>query len=942
MCRPCSVRSHKIEVPLEVKTKLHKPADRLLITKLSLPSLRPDLVPRRRLLDQLSGIDRQKLVLLVAPAGYGKTTLLGQWAREQAQSVAWLSLDAKDNDPVRFWSHVVGALHSLHAEVGAQTLQWIRSGQDSDTEEFLESLINDLATQRCAGALVLDDYDLIHNPRIHDGVGLLLEHAPIGLHLAVATRHEPPLPLARLRARGQMLELGTPDMRFTMEEAGAFLGETFGLHLPAEALALLERRTEGWPAGLQLAALSLQRSGDPSAFLHAFDESRPLIVRYLADEVLKGQPEEIQTFLMQTSILDRMNPALCNALTGRRNAARILDQIHRANLFIVPLDAAGHWYRYHELFSGLLRDRLRQMQPESISALHRKASHWYEGEGLTEEAVEHALRAGEFELAVRLLHQVLGELLARGEVHQVLQWLPLLPGELIDSDAEVCLLFASAQVLRGRFDQTESMLQVVESLVSKRRPKQLDPAPAQDPQADSQGNFRKPKQAGDSALLAWADFFRAFMMRFRDVHQAVFLSQKALDHVPDGEPEIRSRALLCLGHANLLVGDHYLAEQMLMEVRDACLAPHELPIYYSAVDYLAQLRVLQGRLREAKILYQEAMRRANPGRPVFSGIDRIGYGNLLREWNDLAGARHHIERGLEMAEMGGDFVFIRSGYVALSALEQAYGNFEASLGLLQRAQDLLKRGNMIAALAPIAAMQAQLLLHHGNLAAARQWAESFRSSVDEPLNYSNSLSFLVFSEVLVADQDYDRALALLNRLLNEAGAGGYGGLVIELLIRKSLALAGSRDREGARDVLCEALGLAKPEYYVRAFLDCGRPMAELLLELRRGESRRKIALSNPGLPRYINDLLSAFDVGRMESPAEKGPSSRIPGSFQSLTGRERQILKLVAEGLPNRDIARDLVISDGTVRRHMHNICNKLGARNRTEALARARDSRLL
>jgi len=928
---------------LEKKQDLHPRSLQPLRRKLFIPAIRPNLVKRLRLTDQLQNALLYRLVLLVAPAGYGKTTLLSQWANESSLPVAWLSLDIRDNDPLRFWTHFIGAFQTLYPRVGVQTLQSLQFSQTLQAEAIVESLINDFVTQSLPLTLILDDYHLIKSQSIHDAIDLLLEHAVQQLHFVIATRHAPALALARLRARGHMLELSAVDLRFKPDEARIFLEQTAGLKLRPEEVSILESRTEGWIAGLQLAALALQKKPNPLQFIEAFNYGHRLILNYLADEVLKRQPEHIQVFLTQTSILDRMNASLCDAVTGRQGSDELLKRLVRDNLFVMPLNGKGHWYRYHELFRDLLQNHLEELQPELASVLHRKASDWFEKQSLVEEAVQHALRAKDFENAVRLLGHVVNTYLERSNVREVLTWLNMLPEEFVRSDPRICLLFGSALVLNGRFSEGEPLLETVENVIAE---KVLPSVP--DLRSNGNRNAKHVSQVGiviqdeGDVISAWIDIFRAFMMCFRNSHEAIFLSQQVLDRIPIGERGIHSRALLNLGHANLLNGNSSLADQVLTEASAICYAQDQISAYLSAVHYLAQLRILQGRLREAKVLYHEAILKIEPEEPVYAGLNYIGLGYLLCETNHLADARRYLEKGLEAAEEGGNFVFISDGYIALSRLEQAMGNVEEALCLLQKAEDLFQLGRMTSALIRNKALKARLWLSQGNLMVVEQWAKSCGLSTTDPLNYSNSTAFMTLIQFQIAEKKFDTADILLERYLREAKAQGWKGSVIGFLALKAINLDVQGKSSQALDILNEALSLAEPEHYIRTFVEFGRSMAELLLQLRSSQRKGRARLLRPLSHKYINEVIAAFSMDQVEPTGTSLSSTSSRFAMQPLSKREIQILHLVATGLRNLDIARELIISAGTVRRHMHNICNKLDARNRSEAVAHARSMNLL
>lgn len=918
-----------------------------LSSKLNVPVLRRGIIERERLESRLESIWQYRLTLVVAPAGYGKTTLLSRWAHEHAHSTAWLSLDARDNDPSRFWTHLITALQSLFPTVGERSEQLLSSPRDFDAEQMIESLVSDFAGVSPPAALILDDLHLIEAPAVHEVMSLLINQAAWPVHLVIAARHNPPWALPRLRARAQLLEIGTQDLHFTLEETKAFLEQTAGLTLSSEEISILQRRTEGWIAGLQLAALALREKESRAEFMQGLERGHRLILDYLADEILKGQSEEVQEFLIQTSILDRLNASLCDALLDRCDSAQVLSRLEGGNLFVIPLDPRGDWYRYHELFTDLLRSRLAKTHPELVRRLHSKAGLWFAEQDLVEEAVQQALLAQEYERAVTLLNQSVSALLARSEVRAVLAWLELLPGEFVRSDPNVCLLFGSALALSARFEEAEALLKRVEELT--RRKTAMD--------SGGHGSVGKGYKIGNAlpaatviqAALqetdtteAWVGIFRAFMMRFRDDHQAIALSWKALAEAPAGEATLRSRALLCVGHANLLKGKTDEAAQALEEARTIALSLDHIPTYLGAVDYLAQVRSFQGRLREASVLYREALQRAARAQPMYAGIDWIGVGSCLCESNELQEARHHLGKGLQLAEQGGDFVFVLEGLIACSRLEGACGHFDEALCLLQRAEDLVKPSRMYSALVRVRALKTHLWLRQGNLAEAEEWAQSCGFDAREPLDYSNADGFMTLLELHIAQENFEQSDPLLERLLEEVQAKGFLREKIRLLVLKGLSQKGQGKFEEAKKSLNQALHLGEKEHYVRTFTDFGRGLDSLLLDLRT--HRRKASTRVPQFfsRKYLNEVIASFDDGHLAGNGAQLGVRRGRAALQALTERELRVLLLVAGGSTNLDIAHELVLSEGTVRRHMHNICSKLDARNRSEAVAHARELNLL
>ncbi len=615
----------------------------LLATKLYRPRPTSSLVTRPRLnqlLDMGLG-DGHRLILVVAPAGYGKTTLVVDWLGQSGVPSAWLQLDEADNGPVRFFTYFVASLQAVYPQVGQSLLDALHRIVPESPEALVHSLINDLAAVDGPVLLALDDYHLIDARLVQEAMAYLLDHAPPNLHLVVLTRTDPPFPLPRLRVRGQMTEIRGADLRFTPAEMTAFLNALHGLNLPAEQIAALESRTEGWAAGVQLAALSLQGCSPQEAaqFIEAFSGSHRYVIDYLGDEVLRRQPDEVQSFLLQTSILDRLCGPLCDAVLGEsRDSERMLMELERTNLFLIPLDDERHWYRYHHLFSDLLLQRLKQTQPDMVSALYLRAALWLEQNGYPQDGVGFALKAQDYELAIRLIEKVKYPLATRGELPLLIHWLNALPEDLARSQPELCFMHASMLTLAGYFEAAEKWLGLAEDGFAQLAP------------TDRHAALRLPK----------IPIYRSVHARFRgDFSAAVALGQSALDQTPTTQLHDRAVAQLFLGQAHFHAGNTDAAEQLLPNAMQSGLASGHLTAYLNACHHLAQLRVLQGRLHDAKALCEQAIQVVGEqGAPVYSGVEHAGLGDLQREWNQLEAATAEIEKGLELAQAGNDVFFL--------------------------------------------------------------------------------------------------------------------------------------------------------------------------------------------------------------------------------------------------------------------------------------------
>ena len=626
------------------------------------PPVRTDLVARPHLIERLNEGVRSKLTFVSASAGFGKTTLVCEWARQAALPVAWLSLSEEDNYLLRFLTYFIAALQTIQPKVGVQAQALLDSPQPP-VESILTDLINELGILSESISLVLEDYHLIESQEIHRYLDFLLEHMPPQLRLLVTSRIELPFSLSRLRVRGELVELHTDDLRFTSDECAAFFDRLLGLHLSAQDLAALEARTEGWIAGLQLAALSMQGNDAQhiSEFIRSFTGSDRYVLDYLLEEVFLKQPEDIQTFLLFTSILNHLSGPLCDALvtagemghpSGSASEAK-LEYLERANLFTAPLDNKRQWYCYHPLFADFLRHRLMITQANRVPQLHRRASTWFERQGLIEDALRHALAAQDFEMATRLIEQVADRFWARGQILTMLSWLKLIPDDLLCARARLSLNYAWALILTNQLDSAEPVLQSVQSqvLAASTTPEFDPPTPRveQTPSANGTAWDRSPQ-----GTLAKVATLRAFVARYKgDVPGAISFSQQALDLIPAGQTLTRGMVMLCLGHAQLMSGNIEAAREALSEAGRLGLAARHVDVYLSAMHYLGQLQVLQGELHQAAAIYRQARQFVvEQGEHDYCGIDRIGLGDVLFARGALQDAAEAYQRALAGAQPG--------------------------------------------------------------------------------------------------------------------------------------------------------------------------------------------------------------------------------------------------------------------------------------------------
>src|SRR5829696_3170980 len=653
--------------------------DSLVYTKLRPSQARPELVARPRLTAKLERESGRKLTLISAPAGFGKTTLLVEWLKGRADgdhSVAWVSLDEGDNDPVRFLSYLVAALRRTVGEgFGEGVLAALRSPEPPRMEAVLGAFVNELDDLPGEIAVVLDDYHVIDSESVHRIVSFLLERLPEGVHIVISGRVDPPLPLARLRTRGQMSELHAADLRFTPEEAAAFLSDVMGLNLSAGDVAALEQVTKGWIAALQLAALSMRERKDISGFIRSFSGSHRDVFDFLAEEVLQRQTDQVQTFLLETSILDRLSGPLCDALTGRNNGQRTLERLERENLLVVPLDDDRVWYRYHHLFVDFLRGRLRRESPERTVELHLRASEWYEENALVAEAVNHALSAGDHERAARLMESGVGQTWYRGEVMTLLDWLRKLPKEAMLRRPLLMVWYAAALMLVGRFDGVESLLREAEGVAS-----------------EDQGEESRPDADRDDPqhVLATAAAVRSLHARLQgDPQGAIEHARRALVLLPEDNLDPRPFAAFCLAEAYLAADDLEAANVTFAETVELSLAAGHDYIALTAMGSLAHLRMAQGRLREAEETLRQALGfAAERGAELLPAVGhvRTGMGELLYERDELDASERELTLGTELVERAGELEILVRGQVALSRVKWARGDTDGALNLSHEAE----------------------------------------------------------------------------------------------------------------------------------------------------------------------------------------------------------------------------------------------------------------
>jgi LuxR family maltose regulon positive regulatory protein len=897
---------------------------------------------RPRLIERLRAGLHGKLSLISAPAGFGKTTLVSTWLAECGRQVAWVSLDEGDSDPTRCLTYIVAALRTIVPRIGEELFAVLQSPQPPPIDVLLPTLLNEIASLPQPMILVLDDYHLIDARPVDQALAFLLDHLPPQLHLAITTREDPQIPLARLRARGQLTELRASDLRFTPAEAAAFLKQVIDLDLSAEDVAALESRTEGWIAGLQLAALSMRGRDDIGQFVRAFAGDNRYIVDYLIEEVLQGQPEYVRSFLLQTSILERLHGPLCDAVSGQTRGQAQLEALHRGNFFVIPLDDRRQWYRYHHLFAEVLATHLRGEQPELVATLHRRASAWYEQHGEAADAIRHALAAQDFAHAADLIELAWSAIRQSRQDAALLGWLKALPNKVLHVRPVLSVVYAHVLLSSGVFEGVDERLRDAEQWLGTTTDMRTQP----DAQSaamvvvDDEAFRRLP------GMIAIAR--AGIALAQGDVLAAITYAKRALDVAPEDDHHTRGGAAGFLGLAFWTSGDLEAAYRTYADGMASLQKAGNIADAINGAVTLGGIRIAQGRLREAMRTYERALQLANAqGTSNLRGPADIyvGMSELERERNELQSATQHLLHSQKLGEHAG---FPQNRYrwrVAMARIREAEGDLNSALTLLDEAERLYM-SDFSPNVRPIAALKTRVWLAQGRLGEALDWAREQGLSSQDELSYGREFEHITLARVLLAQYTSNRtesslldAMGLLNRLLQAAEAGERTGNVIEILILQALAHHIQGNLPAALAPLERALTLAEPEGYVRTFVDEGPAMARLLS-----------ATATQGiLPNYIGMLLAAFPERREAREVRLGEAMQASNLkpqasdlVEPLSERELDVLRLLRTELSGPDIARELMVSLNTLRTHTKNIYDKLGVNNRRAAIHRAEELKLL
>jgi LuxR family maltose regulon positive regulatory protein len=880
----------------------------IVSTKIHIPLPRPNLVERPRLIEQLNQVCQAKITLISAPAGYGKSSLVSEWTHINTLPVTWLTLDKLDNDLTRFVNYFIAALKRFRSTFGDTILSLLESPQTPSHQNLQTGLINELSKVEKQHILILDDYHVITNRTIHEVLTYLIDNLPSQTHLMVLARSDPPLPLSRLRARGQLVEIRAADLEFTQIEAESFFNVIMKMGLSNADIAAFEERTEGWITGLQLVALAMQgfNAQQITEFVNVFTGSHFYIVDYLVEEVLNRQPEVKRDFLLQTSILKRMTGSLCNRVTGREDGQTILENLDQGNLFIIPLDNERQWYRYHHLFADVLYSRLKSLSPDLLPKLHMLASEWYEENGFIPEAISHAFDAANTEKAAELIEQNASGLLIRGEFTTLLGWIENVEA-LADKHPWICIDAAWAYTLSGKSDVVEPWLIKVEERIAK-------------------NNLSNDNLLGNMAAI------RAYVSASRgDAHKAISFAHEALDYLPETNRLIRNVVTMTLGSAYRIKGNVLEATQALEKAGQLGHQVGNLYLELGAIYRLADILFAQGRLNQAYDSYNEMLRLATrpDGQQLHAaGMAYFGLSMIVYEWGDLETAGKDSQLAIELCKLWGHIIQLAESYVMQSRVYLAEGKIDDAQHALNNAENLSRTYSLGSRVNSwLNAFRVRLWLAQNNMEATANWAENYNEiNFDADFAYLREAEYLALVRVRITQKEYESALRIIEKLESAAERTGRIGSLIEILALKAIAYQAMNDIPKALNALERALSLGQPEGYLRIFVDEGPSMYELL----------RHAGSKGIESHYVAKILSKEKQESDLSDQKEQPL------IDPLSDRELEILQLLADGCSNQDIAKQLIIAVGTVKAHTVSIYRKLNVNSRMQAVVRARELNLL
>lgn len=907
----------------------------LLQTKLYIPRPQPNHIPRPHLTLRIDEGVGRKLTLIAAPAGFGKTSLLSQWIEQSDRPVSWLSLDDDDNEVARFLAYFILALQKIDSQIGVDSLAVLRVSQSPQITALLAKLVNEIGAVEENFTLILDDYHVIKTPPIHDAINFLLDNSPPNMHLILASRADPFLPISRYRARGELVELRMEDLRFSPMEAEQYLNQVRELDLSEDDVLALDTRTEGWISGIHLAALSLEGQDEPSQFISDLTGDDRYIIDYLVDEVLAQRPKGTEDFLLKTSILRRMNPQLCDAVTGQDDGKGTLNTLDQANLFIVPLDNRRHWFRYHRLFADLLHQRLEETYSQSeIATLHQRASQWYEEKGFVFDAIEHSLAAKDYQSAIRMIEQDVERIFATGQLVPLTRFWDRFPQESLLIHPAVCMIFSWAWLATGHPQETEDCLRMVEKSIGVSVKDMISD--------EGMKNDLSPDTLG--ALVEVAVIYSQLALVQGDIAKARRLSQLALPLLEDSEgpylynppPDSRTVAYFNLGMAHERAGELTAAERALTEALSLGKERNNLHIVSVAYGHLVRIHRLNGEIPRAIEVCEQGLGELSEmvGRSPMLGLLLSELGMIEYEQNNLKAAQDKFQEAIGVAKLWGFWEALVPGYFGLARIRHSQGNVEGAFQALDELETLGKN-NPDMVMPVVRSSRALLRILEGDLDAAQSWAHTAGLKVDAEISYSLEGDYMLFARILTATDRWDEADGMIDQLISAAEDGERFGRLFELLILRAMSLEAQQKESAALDTITRALELGEPNSYVRVFLEAGERMEELLHR----------AYSHGVAKEYVSRLLRGFlkkgDGKRTEEDATPVRATPATALVEALSDRELDVLRMLRTELAGPEIAQELSIALSTMRTHTQSIYSKLNVSNRRAAVRKAEELNL-